>query len=64
MPVVLAHNFCGFDYKKMSKEFKDAGLEWPRHWHFIDTLPLARRLFPLPLRNRQVHTACRSRRLR
>ena len=46
VPVLLAHNLVSFDHRVMTIEFQKCGLEWPSEWHYIDTVLLARKLFP------------------
>ena len=41
VPVLVAHNLKYFDHKVMSTEFDVCGMEWPDHWHWLDSYKLA-----------------------
>lgn len=59
--MLVAHNLCVFDFKRMSEEFASAELEWPAHWEFIDTLFLARHVLPHGTRTgRHRQASCRN----
>lgn len=43
VPVLIAHNGKDFDVPLLANVFKREGLQMPPTWHFMDTLPVARR---------------------
>lgn len=44
--VFCAHSGTYFDHVILRREVERAGLGIPSHWKFVDTLPIARKLFP------------------
>lgn len=50
VPVLVAHNGKNFDNRMLTAEFKRSGTPLPATWHWLDTLPLARKLLPELLR--------------
>ena len=42
IPVLVAHNGCGFDFPFLVKEYRRVGLEVPLQWPYLDTVQLAR----------------------
>ena len=46
VPVLVAHNGRIFDNRMLAAEFKRCAMSLPHSWHWLDTLPLARKLLP------------------
>lgn len=42
IPVLVAHNGCGFDFPFLVQEYRRVGLEVPLQWPYLDTVQLAR----------------------
>lgn len=66
VPLLVAHNGLSFDLSIILKSCLRVGLPFPLHWYFLDSLYLARRLFPKrsvgvpggPKNLKQVRTHC------
>ena len=43
---ILAHNGHKFDAVRVMSAFSAFGLEWPPSWHWVDSLPMVKKLYP------------------
>lgn len=46
LPFLVAHNGMRFDIVVLREELRRFGMELPKHWHYVDSLRIARELHP------------------